>query len=171
LRTFILNITFSPESTPAVMKLSTLFIAATIAFGACTPTDQCATVTVEAPAAEVTTLEQYLNANGIVATKDSRGFYYKVVNAGTGVAPNLCNSVRVAYTGTLTDGSQFDANTNATLALGSVIKGWQEALPLIKKGGFIKVFIPPTLGYGDKVSGAIPANSILIFDIELMDVL
>jgi FKBP-type peptidyl-prolyl cis-trans isomerase FkpA len=151
------------------MKLPLVALLFVLAFSNCKTTDQCATIATAAPAAEVATLEQYLSANSITATKDSRGFYYTIVNPGSGTKPNLCSSVRVAYTGLLTDGTQFDANTNATLSMGSVIKGWQEALPLIAKGGFIKVFIPPTLGYGTKVAGAIPANSILIFDIELLD--
>jgi FKBP-type peptidyl-prolyl cis-trans isomerase FkpA len=79
--------------------------------------------------------------------------------------------VRIAYTGQLTDGTEFDKNLNASFALSNLIKGWQQAMPLIGEGGFIKMYLPPSLGYGSVDKGNIPANSILIFDVELMDVL
>jgi FKBP-type peptidyl-prolyl cis-trans isomerase FkpA len=149
-----------------------LFIgAALLSMLACSTVTNCNPVTTKAAAAEVVTLEKYLSDNGIIATKDDRGFYYKIVNAGAGAKPTICNSVSVAYTGSLIDGTQFDASTNATFQVAKVVVGWQEGIPLIAKGGQIKLYIPPSLAYGDKAQGAIPANSILIFDVELKDIL
>jgi FKBP-type peptidyl-prolyl cis-trans isomerase FkpA len=148
-----------------------LFIgAALLSMQACTQTTNCNPVTTKATAAEVVTLEKYLSDNGIVATKDDRGFYYKIVNPGAGSKPTICNTVTVAYTGSLIDGSQFETTTNASFQIATVIVGWQEGIPLIAKGGQIKLYIPPSLAYGDKAKASIPANSILIFDVELKEV-
>jgi FKBP-type peptidyl-prolyl cis-trans isomerase FkpA len=72
--------------------------------------------------------------------------------------------------GTLTNGTQFDANTTGTsFALGQLIVGWQKGIPLSKKGGTINLYIPPSLGYGPNQAGIIPPNSNLVFTIQLMD--
>ena len=60
-------------------------------------------------------------------------------------------------------------NSSITYALGDLIVGWQKVIPKLKKGGKMKMYIPPTLGYGNQAAGPIPANSILIFDIELVN--
>jgi FKBP-type peptidyl-prolyl cis-trans isomerase FkpA len=155
------------------MKATLIFILAIYlcAMQACTTSTNCSTVTTKATAAEVATLENYLSNNSITATKDDRGFYYKIIAPGSGTKPTICNSISIAYTGSLIDGTQFDASTAATFQLAKLIVGWQEGIPLIAKGGQIKLYLPPSLGYGDKASGAIPANSILIFDVELKEVL
>ncbi len=78
------------------------------------------------------------------------------------------------YTGKLVNGTVFDqtpAGANATLVLGQLIVGWQKGLPLIGTGGKITLYIPPSLGYGSSAVGSVPANSILIFDIELAGIL
>ncbi|HEY8688210.1 MAG TPA: FKBP-type peptidyl-prolyl cis-trans isomerase, partial [Chitinophagaceae bacterium] len=83
----------------------------------------------------------------------------------------------VTYAGRSTSGAVFDPtpgsglnHRTATFTLGQVIVGWQKGLPLIRAGGMITLYIPPSLGYGSSPFGSIPANSILIFDIELIDV-
>ena len=83
--------------------------------------------------------------------------------------------VTVKYAGRLTNGTYFDPTTpgttsTATFALWQVIVGWQKGVPLISAGGKISLYIPPSLGYGSVPKGSIPANSILIFDIELVSV-
>ncbi|MEO6329748.1 MAG: FKBP-type peptidyl-prolyl cis-trans isomerase [Ginsengibacter sp.] len=134
---------------------------------------------ITAPAAEVSAVQSYLTSNNITATQHPTGFFYTITNQGTGPAiVNLCSTLRVKYIGKLTNGSVFD-DTGASAVdfqLGQVITGWQKGMPLISKGGKITLYIPPTLGYGniDKRNSAgvvvIPANSILIFDIELIDI-
>ena len=130
-----------------------------------------------APASETTALENYLFSNGITsAVKHPAGFYYEVVNSGTGAKPALCSIVNVAYTGKLTNGNTFDSQTSLSFQLGALIEGWRKGLPLIQKGGSIKLYIPPSLGYGavdvkdNQGNVVVPANSILIFDIDLMEV-
>ena len=130
-----------------------------------------------APASEVTALENYLFSNGITsAVKHPAGFYYEVVDQGTGPKPALCSIVSVNYTGKLTNGNPFDSQTSQSFQLGALIEGWRKGLPLIQKGGSIKLYIPPSLGYGavdvkdNQGNVAVPANSILIFDIDLLEV-
>jgi len=137
---------------------------------------------VVAPASEVTSLQAYVNANHPGATQHSSGFFYEITNPGSGTTPSLCSYVIVKYTGTLTNGTQFDSSNpnypnGVSLALGNLILGWQKELPLIKSGGSINLYLPPSLGYGnqdqrDPNTGAIviPANSITVFTIQLVAV-
>lgn len=131
--------------------------------------------TVIASAGETASVQSYLTANTITGTTlHPAGFYYKVTQAGTGAAVvNLCSQVSVKYTGKLTNGTIFDQTTGTEVRvfpLGQVILGWQKGVPLISAGGKITLYIPPSLGYGGSPVGVIPANSILIFDIELVAV-
>ena len=89
-----------------------------------------------------------------------------------GVFPDLSSVVTVAYTGKLTDGIIFDQSSSVGISfpLTNVIQGWQEGIPLFSEGGTGKLLIPSALGYGSNAIGSIPANSVLIFDIELLDV-
>jgi FKBP-type peptidyl-prolyl cis-trans isomerase len=105
------------------------------------------------------------------------GLQYKVVTPGraNAVAPKLSDLVTVQYRGTLLDGKEFDSSFKrgqpSTFRLtGGVIKGWQEALPLMKPGAKWQLFIPPELAYGSTEQPAIPAGSLLKFDLELVRV-
>lgn len=124
------------------------------------------------PANEMTNLQAYVAANHPAATLHPGGFYYEILAAGTGtVTPGICSDVRVKYAGYLTSGFKFDEETTGiTFTLGQLIVGWQRGLPLIKTGGSINLYLPPSLGYGSSAVGSIPANSILIFNIQLLDV-
>ncbi|MBK9733324.1 MAG: FKBP-type peptidyl-prolyl cis-trans isomerase [Chitinophagaceae bacterium] len=127
----------------------------------------CPDVTTTAPAAEVVTLKSYLDAAGITATEDPRGFFYTIVEPGASDKPSSCSGVTVNYTGTFTNGVTFDEGTNATFNLSQLIIGWQEGIPLIGNGGSITLYLPPSLAYGSAGSGSIPPNSNLIFSIIL----
>jgi FKBP-type peptidyl-prolyl cis-trans isomerase FkpA len=136
--------------------------------------DPCAVV---APAAEIQSVKSYVDSAGIPATKHCSGVYYVIDDAGTGTAPNACSTVSVTYRGALTNGSVFDEQSVPVLfQLTTLITSWRNTLPLIKSGGKIRLYIPPSLGYGSKDvkdnSGnvVIPANSILIFNINLVAV-
>ena len=103
------------------------------------------------------------------------GLQYRVVKDGAGDQPKSTDTVSVNYRGTLIDGREFDSSTRtgqpAVFQVNSVIKGWQEALPLMKTGAKWQLFIPPELGYGERgAGGAIGPNEILIFDIDLLAV-
>jgi FKBP-type peptidyl-prolyl cis-trans isomerase FkpA/FKBP-type peptidyl-prolyl cis-trans isomerase FklB len=103
------------------------------------------------------------------------GLQYIVVTEGTGKTPTANDNVKAHYTGTLTNGQKFDSSIDrgqpAEFPVSGVIKGWTEALMMMKKGGKMKLFIPPELGYGPQARPGIPANSVLVFDVELIDVL
>ena len=131
----------------------------------------CSNVSV---ASEDAAMLAYASANGITATKHSSGMYYQIMSQGTGATPNTSSKVFVKYTGKLPDGTVFDQqqdHTKTGWVLGGLIGGWQIGLPLIQKGGKIKLIIPSSYGYGCNGSqGVIPANSILFFEIELIEV-
>ena len=116
-------------------------------------------------------IRDYLSENNIDATKHSSGLYYIITVIGTGNNPNANSEVTVRYKGYLTDGTIFDqtdGSSTATFGLGSLIEGWKIGIPLLKEGGAGTFFIPSVLGYGSQGSGSIPANSVIIFDIELV---
>lgn len=118
-------------------------------------------------------IQQYLTDNGLTATKLSSGLYYIIETQGTGSSCNSTSDVRVAYSGYFTDGSVFDESdaNGISFNLQGVIEGWTLGIPFFKEGGTGKLLIPSALGYGSKKSGTIPANSVLIFDIHLIEVL
>ncbi len=130
--------------------------------------NECAVVV---PDSESQTVKDYLDANNITATKHCSGMYYIILEPGNGQSPEVCDGVGVTYVGRLTNGQTFDEATSpVNFSLNSLIGGWQLGIPLIKTGGKIRLYIPPSLGYGSQQSGSIPANSILIFDIDLIAV-
>ena len=130
--------------------------------------------TVVAPSSEVASVQAYLSSNNITATAHPSGLYYQIIAQGGGTSVvNLCSNVSVTYVGKLSNGTIFDQtspNSPVTFQLGQVIVGWQKGVPLINSGGTIRLFIPPSLGYGNRVQGPIPANSILIFDITIVGI-
>ena len=125
-----------------------------------------------APAAEVQAVQSYLSSNSITATQHCSGMFYKVDQPGNGATPSVCNVVVFNYKGKLTDGTVFDSTstTPLTYELSRLVTGFKNGLPLIKTGGKVTLYIPPTLGYGSLQQGPIPANSILIFNVELLGV-
>jgi FKBP-type peptidyl-prolyl cis-trans isomerase len=99
------------------------------------------------------------------------GLQYKVLTDGTGPMPKPTDGVVVSYKGRLIDGSVFDQNEHfQTPVTGRTIKGWSEILPLMKTGSKWEVVIPPDLGYGPSPRPKIPANSVLIFEMELISI-
>jgi FKBP-type peptidyl-prolyl cis-trans isomerase len=102
------------------------------------------------------------------------GLQYKVMKEGNGASPKSSDTVTVNYRGTLTDGTEFDSSYKrgqpATFPVAGVIKGWTEALQLMKVGSKYQLFIPPDLAYGEQGRPGIPPNSTLIFEVELMNV-
>ena len=103
------------------------------------------------------------------------GIYYKVLQTGEGkVSPNVRSIVSVHYRGTLIDGKEFDnsykRNCPEAFRLCDVIDGWQIALQQMHVGDKWTIYIPSEMGYGSKASGPIPANSTLIFEVELLGI-
>jgi FKBP-type peptidyl-prolyl cis-trans isomerase FklB len=120
--------------------------------------------------------EKFLNENkskeGVKTT--GSGLQYKVMKEGNGAQPKASDTVTVNYRGTLTDGTEFDSSYKrgqpATFPVNGVIKGWTEALQLMKVGSKFQLFIPPALAYGEQARPGLPPNSLLIFEVELLDV-
>ncbi|MBP2845062.1 FKBP-type peptidyl-prolyl cis-trans isomerase [Dickeya oryzae] len=106
--------------------------------------------------------------------KTESGLLYQVEKEGTGAAPKDSDTVVVNYKGTLVDGTEFDNSYKRgeplSFRLDGVIPGWTEGLKHVKKGGKIKLVIPPALAYGEAGVPGIPANSTLVFDVELLDI-
>ena len=105
--------------------------------------------------------------------KTETGLYIQLDNAGSDDKPNLGSFLTLNYEGYLLNGNKFDGTdgtpTTFPFPVSQLIMGWQEGLPLFGKGGKGKLIIPPYLGYGDRDSPEIPANSVLVFDIEIID--
>jgi FKBP-type peptidyl-prolyl cis-trans isomerase len=126
-------------------------------------------------------ISEYLAANKIKATKTASGLYYKIDAPGTGEQIKAGQTLDVMYEGKLLNGKVFDANmgpqakrnTPISFAVGTgrVIKGWDEGLLLLKKGSKATFYIPSPLAYGPQSMGNdIPANSVLVFDVEVKEV-
>ena len=109
-----------------------------------------------------------------VKTTES-GLQYEVLTEGNGAKPTATDKVKCHYHGTLIDGTIFDSSVQrgqpATFPLNMVIKGWTEALQLMSVGSKYRLFLHPSLAYGERQTGAvIGPNSTLIFDVELLDI-
>lgn len=102
------------------------------------------------------------------------GLQYKIIKKGSGKTPTANDKVKTHYRGTLINGTEFDSsykrNQPAEFPVKGVIKGWTEALQLMKEGGKWELYIPANLAYGERGRPNIPANSTLIFEIELLEV-
>lgn len=106
-------------------------------------------------------------------SKTESGLVYEIIEAGdmTIRAKRDLDEVTVKYVGRFTNGTIFDENDNATFAINRIIKGWTEGIKLVGKGGKIKLILHPDLAYGEQGAGSILPNTLLIFDIELLDVI
>ena len=135
----------------------------------------------QAAAAEKATVmaaegEKYLeeNAKREGVTTVASGLQFEVVSEGEGEKPAATDVVKVHYKGTLLDGTEFDSsyarNEPTTFPLNRVIAGWTEGLQLMPVGSKYKFTIPSELAYGDRDLGKIPANSTLVFEVELLEI-
>ena len=122
--------------------------------------------------------EEFLAENkkkpGVVTLPD--GLQYRVLITGTGSSPKATDKVKVNYKGTLINGKVFDSSYErkepATFPVNQVIKGWTEALQLMHVGDKWELYVPSELGYGENGAGnMIEPNSVLIFEVELLDIL
>jgi len=102
------------------------------------------------------------------------GILVQTLAKGKGASPSVSSIVKVNYHGTLTDGTVFDSSvlrgTPAEFPLNQVISCWTKGLQDVKTGGKVKLICPPETAYGNRATGSIPPNSILIFEIELLEV-
>lgn len=121
---------------------------------------------------DVAIIDAYLDGEGITAVQDPTGMRYVITQEGTGTKPCLESSITFKYKGMLlSGGSVFDENsTGLTYPLKNLILGWQIVLPQLKAGTKATLYIPSGYGYGSSTLPGIPANSNLIFEIELVSV-
>jgi FKBP-type peptidyl-prolyl cis-trans isomerase FkpA len=164
------------------MKQLMLILCFVMALASCKKKEEPCTLTAGntvAPASERTQVTSYLGTNGINATElDNSGLFYLITAPGSSERATQCAALRVKYKGQRADGVIFDQTVGenvATFVLGNLIEGWKRALPLIGEGGKMRLFIPPSMGYGSAglVNNGvvlIPPNSMLIFDIELLSI-
>ncbi len=111
-----------------------------------------------------------------ITMKTTSGLEYTITAKGNGKKPVSGDKVKVHYTGTLLDGSKFDSSVDRgqpfsfKIGAGQVIKGWDEGIALLNEGDKATFKIPAELGYGGQAMGSIPANSTLMFDVELLEI-
>lgn len=117
-------------------------------------------------------LAENANKEGVITT--ASGLQYKVIEEGSGPSPTAADKVKVNYRGTLIDGTEFDSSYKKgqpiSFQVTGVIKGWTEALQLMKAGSKYQLYIPSELAYGERDTPTIPGGSTLIFDVELLEI-
>lgn len=119
------------------------------------------------------TIQKFVMKSGLNYEKSESGLYYLIEKEGEGEFIKFTDEVSFRYTGKLLSGKTFDGRykrTPITFEVSKLIEGWKEGMMYLKKGGKAKLIVPPTLGYGDNQLPDIPANSILYFEIEVVDV-
>ncbi len=120
-----------------------------------------------------TEIKAYLEKNNLKAKETESGLFIIMEKEGGKEKPTLNQFLTLNYEGYLMDGSSFDGTngkpTTFPFPMSQLIQGWQEGIPYFGRGGKGKLIIPPYIGYGERGSAKIPANSILVFDIELID--
>jgi len=114
-----------------------------------------------------------ISKNGIVALPS--GIQYRIIEEGDGARPNMDSTVKVHYRGSKTNGHEFDSSfargVPEEFTVNSVLKGWQEVLPLMKTGSTWQVFVPPELAFGARGNPPVGPNEALIFDLKLVEII
>ena len=121
--------------------------------------------------------EAFLAANksktGIVALPS--GIQYRIIEEGEGARPGMDSKVKVHYRGSKTDGHEFDSSfargVPEEFTVNSVLKGWQDVLPLMKTGATWQIFVPPELAFGARGNPPVGPNEALIFDLKLVEII
>ena len=118
-------------------------------------------------------ITKYIADKGLNAQNVGDGLYFVDEQTGTGENPTASSTVRVAYRGYFTNGEVFDESSTdgVVFGLNQVIRGWTLGIPYFKEGGRGKLLIPSGMAYGTNPPLGIPRNSVLIFDIHLIEVL
>ena len=117
-------------------------------------------------------ITEYLADNNITAEQiGETGIYYAISQSGTGDNAEFASSVYADYRGYLLDGTEFDSGTiDFVVGAESVIQGWELGFQELNKGASATLFIPSKYGYGSSRQGTIPANSVLLFDVTVVDI-
>lgn len=118
-------------------------------------------------------IQDYLTGHGITAQQDSvYSIFYRIDSMGTGISPKIGDTIQVTYTGRLLNDSIFQKTDSVVTFLlnQNIIPAWQICVPKIKSGGGITIYSQSYYGYGNAAQPGIPANSVLIFDVQLHNV-
>lgn len=114
-----------------------------------------------------------ISKNGIVALPS--GIQYRIIEEGDGARPNMDSTVKVHYRGSKTNGHEFDSSfargVPEEFTVNSVLKGWQEVLPLMKTGSTWQIFVPPEMAFGARGNPPVGPNEALIFDLKLVEII
>lgn len=129
----------------------------------------CALIAAGSLAAPVMALAQMPTASVAAPAPEPQQIIFTPVRAGIGATPTDTDVVLLNYEGRLADGKVFDASKWAVFPVNAVVPGFAEGLRRMQKGGRYTIIIPPELAYGAQATGAIPPNSTLTFDVELLD--
>lgn len=121
-------------------------------------------------AVDIQKIEDYLEANNLTAESLESGLHYIIEEQGTGDYPTEDSTIMVSYAGLFLNEDTFDAGDSIEMVLGSTILGWRKGLPKFKEGATGHLFIPSSMGYGVYGDGAIPGNTVLHFDLHLIEV-
>jgi len=156
------------------MRLQSFFIPIVILstiFTSCLDKDSGPSLSLEEQwALDTTAIGNYLRTNNIPALKDPSGVRFVIESLGTGFPPKLSSKVKVTYVGRFLSEVIFDQGTNVTFDVNGLIPGFQIGLALLPEGTKAKIYIPSGYAYGNRGVNDIPANSNLIFEIELIEV-
>ena len=114
-------------------------------------------------------IEQYVKENNLNGEFRESGLYCVIYDTGTVAKPTINSNVTVKYKGYYTDGELLDEGTIKSYPLSSLIRGWQEGITLIGKGGKEKLVIPSHLAYGHNPQNDVRSDAVLVFDVELID--
>ena len=123
-------------------------------------------------AKDIEIINSYLTENGLTANSTASGLRYIITQAGSGAHPGPNSTVTVNYKGYYTNKEVFDQSdpgSPITYKLSQFIKGWIEGIQLMQKGGKAILLVPSGLAYGPNPTNGIPANAVMIFEIELID--
>jgi FKBP-type peptidyl-prolyl cis-trans isomerase len=112
-------------------------------------------------------IQDYMKANNITATKDASGVYYKIVNPGTDPKPITTSTVKLTYTTEYLNGITIGKVDGSTARLNTYVLAIQAGVPKIGTGGRIILLVPSALAYGDADHGDIPANSVILYTLDL----
>jgi FKBP-type peptidyl-prolyl cis-trans isomerase FkpA len=117
-------------------------------------------------------IRDYITENNLDAEYTASGLHYVIQTPGFGNHPHSMSNVRVRYTGKFINNSIFDQSgeLGATFNLQGVIKGWTEGIPFFREGGEGILILPSKLGYGPNGNSSIPANSVLVFEVKLLEI-
>lgn len=121
---------------------------------------------------DIDLIKEYIADNNLDAMSTDSGLHYTIDKLGTGNFPNANNKVTVRYKGYFLDGGVFDQSDEFGISfnLQNVIQGWTEGIQLYKEGGEGLLLVPSKLGYGKQGKGSVPPNTVMIFEVKLLEI-